>query len=55
MLRGGVLNAMLGVIEVWGLNAALQQTLLLSLAPIQSNVRGRRPSRYTEGPSSLEA
>ena len=31
--KGGDLNAMLGVIVVLGVNAASQQTLLLSLAP----------------------
>ena len=41
MLGGDELNAMLGVIVVLGVNAALQQTLLLSQAPIQSNARGR--------------
>ena len=33
MLGGGELNAMLGVIVVLGVNAALQQTLILSPAP----------------------
>ena len=40
MFGGGDLSAMLRILVVLGVNAALQQTLLLSPAPIQSNVGG---------------
>ena len=40
-LGGGDQNASLGVIKVLGVNAASQQTFLLSPAPHLSNARGR--------------